>query len=139
MVRGGFQACCCSCPGLVSDLCCSLASSTPCCLARLSRSLSSLCQGGHVGSPQQSRSGALQRHPQAVTQTHRDYIEAGADIIGTNTYQAHFQLFRKHLRFKASLALLKEKERHRTRPPWRKSRVKFFIAICRTRPWTPTF
>jgi len=44
--------------------------------------------------------GALQRHPQAVTQTHRDYIEAGADIIGTNTYQAHFQLFRKHLRFK---------------------------------------
>ena len=71
--------------------------------------------------------GALQRHPQAVTQTHRDYIEAGADIIGTNTYQAHFQLFRKHLRFKASLALLKEKERHRTGPPWRKSRVNFLL------------
>jgi len=42
--------------------------------------------------------GALQRDPKAVIQTHQDFVEAGSDIVGTNTYQADVGLFRKHMR-----------------------------------------
>lgn len=36
-------------------------------------------------------------HPEAVVETHKDYIKAGADIITTNTYQASIAGFQKYL------------------------------------------
>jgi len=43
--------------------------------------------------------GALQRCPDAVVRAHADFLDAGANIITTNTYQANAKLFRKHLKF----------------------------------------
>ncbi len=40
---------------------------------------------------------ALKTDPNAVIQTHKAFLEAGADIITTNSYQAHHELFRKHI------------------------------------------
>ena len=40
---------------------------------------------------------ALHTDPEAVIQTHKDFIEAGADIITTNTYQASAEHIRKHV------------------------------------------
>jgi len=40
---------------------------------------------------------ALLTNPDAVIQTHKDFVEAGADIITTNTYQATAEHLRKHL------------------------------------------
>jgi len=39
----------------------------------------------------------LLTNPEAVIQTHKDFVEAGADIITTNTYQATAEHLRKHL------------------------------------------
>ena len=59
--------------------------------------------GGKVISDPLWSSRALQSNPEAVVQTHVDFINAGANIIGTNTYQASAELFRKHLKFKDKL------------------------------------
>lgn len=40
---------------------------------------------------------ALHTNPDAVIQTHSDFVTAGADIITTNTYQATAEHLRKHL------------------------------------------
>lgn len=40
---------------------------------------------------------ALHTDPEAVIQTHKDFVEAGADIITTNTYQASAEHIRKHV------------------------------------------
>lgn len=39
----------------------------------------------------------LQTHPEAVYNTHLDFLRAGADVISTNTYQASVGGFVKHL------------------------------------------
>jgi homocysteine S-methyltransferase len=41
---------------------------------------------------------ALKTDPQAVIKTHEAFINAGANIITTNTYQGHHELFRKHIK-----------------------------------------
>lgn len=40
---------------------------------------------------------ALKTDEKAVIKTHQAFLDAGADIITTNTYQAHHELFRKHI------------------------------------------
>ena len=40
---------------------------------------------------------ALHTDPEAVIQTHKDFVDAGADIITTNTYQASAEHIRKHV------------------------------------------
>ena len=40
---------------------------------------------------------ALHKDPEAVIKTHKDFVEAGADIVTTNTYQATGEHLRKHL------------------------------------------
>ena len=40
---------------------------------------------------------ALHTNPEAVIKTHEAFIKAGANIISTNTYQAHHELFKKHI------------------------------------------
>ena len=41
---------------------------------------------------------ALKTDPEAVIQTHEAFLEAGANIITTNTYQGHHELFRTHIK-----------------------------------------
>ena len=41
---------------------------------------------------------ALKTDPEAVIQTHEAFLKAGANIITTNTYQGHHQLFRDHIK-----------------------------------------
>jgi len=40
---------------------------------------------------------ALHNDSEAVIKTHKDFVDAGADIITTNTYQASGEHLRKHL------------------------------------------
>ncbi len=40
---------------------------------------------------------ALKSDPEAVIKTHAAFVEAGANIITTNSYQGHHELFRKHI------------------------------------------
>ena len=40
---------------------------------------------------------ALHIDPDSVIKTHEAFLKAGANIITTNTYQAHHELFKKHL------------------------------------------
>lgn len=49
-------------------------------------------------------------NPDAVTKTHLDFLEAGAEAILTNTYQASVEGYNKYLNFndEQSIALIKD-------------------------------
>lgn len=43
-------------------------------------------------------SGAIHTHPDAVRAVHEEFLEAGAQIITTNTYQCSLAMFKSHLK-----------------------------------------
>lgn len=53
-----------------------------------------------------------------ITEVHRDFLEAGADIIETNTYQASLQGFKEHLDLSSeeTLSLIRQSVTEIARP-----------------------